>query len=315
MIDRLVAERSKGNTIIAQTTKTKLILKGINPDNFNISTSDDPVVMNRLKEIAKGDGSYSVGDDMVMETIFSQKNSSVGVVEDVIKGIRNKPSLMIYFASTKYDLELIGNGLEAAFPSTEVIGCSTAGELVTGRMLKNSVVVSALDGKLVSHMAVELVTDLGSKIGMAKAIASLENKIGCKLSSLDPNRYVGLILIDGLRGAEEMVMDTLGNLSDLTWIGGSAGDDLRFIETKVFAQGKGLTNAAVLAVLQVDGGFDIIKTQSFKPTGKKLLATEVDGKREWLSALMVSQQRRPMPMPSGSMWRGYQKFSCVILLA
>ena len=71
-------------------------------------------------------------------------------------------------------------------------------------------------------------------------------------------------------------MDAIGNLSDLTWIGGSAGDDLKFKETKVFAKGQSRTNAAVLALIRFDKGFDIIKTQSFGQTGKKLKATEVD---------------------------------------
>jgi hypothetical protein len=93
---------------------------------------------------------------------------------------------------------------------------------------------------------------------------------------LDILKYVGLILIDGLRAAEERIMDGIGNLSDLTWIGGSAGDDLKFKETKVFAKGQSHTNAAVLALIRLDKGFDIIKTQSFSQTGKKLRATEVN---------------------------------------
>ena len=83
-------------------------------------------------------------------------------------------------------------------------------------------------------------------------------------------------MIDGLRAAEERIMDDIGNLSDLIWIGGSAGDDLRFKETVVFANGHSHTNAAVLALIRLDRGFDIIKTQSFRETGKKLKATEVD---------------------------------------
>jgi len=53
LIDRLVSERSKGNATIAQTTKTKLTIKGINPDNYNTLSPDDPVVIARLKDIAK----------------------------------------------------------------------------------------------------------------------------------------------------------------------------------------------------------------------------------------------------------------------
>ncbi len=52
MIDRVIEARSKGNPTIVQTTKTKLAIKGINPDNYTSSSPDDPAVLARLREIA-----------------------------------------------------------------------------------------------------------------------------------------------------------------------------------------------------------------------------------------------------------------------
>ena len=212
----------------------------------------------------------------MMETIYTQKDSSIEALKDIRKGIRSKPRLVAFFASTKYDLDAIGKGLESSFPGSTVIGCSTAGELVTGHMLKDSVVVMAMDEHLVSNVAVEVVPDLSAADGVANAFSSFEKKLGMKMSGLDNQKYAGLILIDGLRAAEERIMDAIGNISDLTWIGGSAGDDLKFKETRVFANGQSRTNAAVLALLKLDKGFDVIKTQSFVQTGKKLMATDVD---------------------------------------
>jgi hypothetical protein len=212
----------------------------------------------------------------MIETISTQKHVPEDALAEIKKGIKAKPKFLTFFASTKYDLETIGKGLEASFPGTTVIGCSTAGELITGRMLKGSIVAMAMDEQLVGQVAVEVIPDLTSPKGVANAFASFEKKLGCKLSNLDMQKYTGMILIDGLRAAEERIMDDIGNLSDLIWIGGSAGDDLRFKETVVFANGHSHTNAAVLALIRLDRGFDIIKTQSFRETGKKLKATEVD---------------------------------------
>lgn len=52
MLDAIVAQRSKGNPVIAMTTKTKLILKGVNPDLYNDLSPDDPVVMAKVRTIA-----------------------------------------------------------------------------------------------------------------------------------------------------------------------------------------------------------------------------------------------------------------------
>jgi hypothetical protein len=50
LIDQIVSERSKGSVIIANTTKTKLILKGIDPDKYSLHSEDDPVVIRKLIE-------------------------------------------------------------------------------------------------------------------------------------------------------------------------------------------------------------------------------------------------------------------------
>lgn len=52
MIDRIIAERAKGNATLISTTKTKLLLKGIDPDKFGSGSLDDPVIMGKLQTLA-----------------------------------------------------------------------------------------------------------------------------------------------------------------------------------------------------------------------------------------------------------------------
>ena len=53
MIDKIVTGRAKGNPTLIATTKTKLLLKGIDPDKFGAASPDDPVVMGKLQALAK----------------------------------------------------------------------------------------------------------------------------------------------------------------------------------------------------------------------------------------------------------------------
>ncbi|MBN1850935.1 MAG: hypothetical protein JW932_20395 [Deltaproteobacteria bacterium] len=53
MIDNIIETRSKGNETIAATTRTKLILKGVNPDKFSAKSEDDPLILDKLKQIIK----------------------------------------------------------------------------------------------------------------------------------------------------------------------------------------------------------------------------------------------------------------------
>ena len=52
MLDAIITQRARGNPTIASTTKTKLILKGINPDAYGSASPDDPVIVAKVKRIA-----------------------------------------------------------------------------------------------------------------------------------------------------------------------------------------------------------------------------------------------------------------------
>ena len=72
------------------------------------------------------------------------------------------------------------------------------------------------------------------------------------------------------------VMDKIGDLTNILFVGGSAADDMKLQTTYVFANGKAHTNAAVLALLKPKVGFEVVKTQSFCSTQKVLKATRVN---------------------------------------
>jgi len=52
LLEKIVHDRSRGDSVIANTTKAKLILKGINFDKYTSTSEDDPRVIERLRQIA-----------------------------------------------------------------------------------------------------------------------------------------------------------------------------------------------------------------------------------------------------------------------
>jgi hypothetical protein len=184
------------------------------------------------------------------------------------------PRLVVFFASPAYPPQALAHAMERAFAPAAVIGCTTAGEIISGALLKRSIVAMALD--TVGDVEVQVVQGLGAGASLEGAFRGFDQHFGRPTSELDPLRHVGLVLIDGVSGAEEELMDELATRTHLAFVGGSAGDDLAFRQTWVFAQGRAFCDAAVLALLRVDRGFAIVKTQSFEPTGRTLVATRVD---------------------------------------
>ena len=53
MLDTIIDQRSKGVAAIAYGTKTKLILKGLNPDRFNAASPDDPAIVAKVRAVAQ----------------------------------------------------------------------------------------------------------------------------------------------------------------------------------------------------------------------------------------------------------------------
>ncbi|MEN6326458.1 MAG: FIST N-terminal domain-containing protein [Syntrophomonas sp.] len=209
--------------------------------------------------------------------------SSMTVVPEAIAQIRHQftgidPKFIIYFASSNYLPQQISIAMQEAFPEAITIGCSTAGEITTGLMLKNSLVAMAFAEDVIDDIYIQVVEDIQNNTNekLKQAFSVFSSHFQVPAIEMDPTQYVGMVLFDGLSCMEEQVNDQLGNYTNVLFVGGSAGDDLKFEKTFVFADGKTFNNAVVLAILKPKVVFDIIKTQSFTQTGKVLQATSVD---------------------------------------
>ena len=51
LIDNIIEYRSNGNSAIAEMTKSKLILKGIKSDDYELKCCDAPEIVEKLIEI------------------------------------------------------------------------------------------------------------------------------------------------------------------------------------------------------------------------------------------------------------------------
>jgi hypothetical protein len=194
------------------------------------------------------------------------------------------PRMLVFFASSSYDLGSLAWGLEALYPNAVALGCSTAGEIVSGRILSGSVAVMAFDSDTIEDVAVAFV-NVGNQHSVQMALDRIATRFGVSTQDIDYRTHFGIVLVDGLSMAEERLMDSLGDLSDVTFVGGSAGDDMRFAATTVCAEGMARSGAAVLAIVKPKVKFDFVKTQSFRVLPKRLVPTKVDSARREVQAI------------------------------
>lgn len=187
------------------------------------------------------------------------------------------PALVLFFSNSAHSPGRLAEAMDKAFPQAQTFGCTTAGELISGKMLTSSIVGMGLCKDVVQDFHIQVLENISSEIpDVGGAFEAFENHFRRYVIEMSRERFVGVVLIDGVSRMEEEIMDKIGDVSNLTFIGGAAGDDARFEKTHVFANGRAYSDAALLALLDTTHGFSVLKTQSFTISDKTLRATAVD---------------------------------------
>lgn len=53
MVDTIISQRAKDNPMLVGVIKTKLMLKGIDPNKFTPHSDDDPAIIAKLEAVIK----------------------------------------------------------------------------------------------------------------------------------------------------------------------------------------------------------------------------------------------------------------------
>jgi len=168
--------------------------------------------------------------------------------------------------------------LRERWPQTPVVGCTTAGEFSDGAGGEGGISAVAFPPEAVPHTYSALADfSDGVEAGIAGAVDRLEEQCGSALRDLDPERWIGFVLIDGLHGSEEAANIALGDAAPfMSFVGGSAGDNLEFAQPRVFCDGRETDNGAVLLLCESAVPFTVFKTCSFTPTSHEWSITRAD---------------------------------------
>lgn len=213
---------------------------------------------------------------------FLAKYTTEKDVRSAIEDLKNQYSgfpvkLLIYFASTSYDSAYISAIMPEAFPGALVFGCSSYAEIVNAGIHHNSIAAMAFSEDAFEAAAVTVAKNISSDPwSLEKAFARLEKQLDARVMDLNYKEYFGLTLFDGGSAGIENFLERIGNISDITFIGGYASDNFTFTDVKVYYEGQTHSDAAVLAILKPRRGFSLLKTQSAVPTEHSFLVTSAD---------------------------------------
>lgn len=182
---------------------------------------------------------------------------------------------IVFYCSADYRLDLLSEELNQLFSDVRIVGCTTAGEITPLGYRKNAIAAFSLPA---SHFAVEtvLIEDLAhfseqeAQLLVSNMVDRLQNKAVAPISG---NSFA-LSLLDGLSIREELVLKALSmGLADIPLVGGSAGDNLNFQDTRVYFEGEFKTRSAILALVNTTCPFHVFSTHHLTSQQEKLVVT------------------------------------------
>ncbi|MDR3479044.1 MAG: nitric oxide-sensing protein NosP [Gammaproteobacteria bacterium] len=187
-------------------------------------------------------------------------------------------ALVIFFCSSKYDLEILATEINRLFAGIQVVGCTSAGEIGPAGYLDHS--ISGASFPAGSYTAVSGLLEHLNQFNIASGhnfTQTVLQRFESKAPEANENNSFAIMLIDGLSAGEEPVTHSLQYaLGKIQLFGGSAGDDLKFSKTYVYSDGRFHSDSAVLLLITTSLPFMIFKTQHFVPTSERLVVTEAD---------------------------------------
>lgn len=183
-----------------------------------------------------------------------------------------QPMLVIVFSSVVYDQRAMLAGVRFVTGATPLIGCSTAGEIVTKGPSKKSVAVMAIAGEGIRFY-------LGKGEHIKESPLEAGRVFGRSLQAATRNGKVAIMLPDGLAGNGADIVRGVQEVLGVSFLiaGGAAGDDFLFKETYEYYNDEVFSGAVVGAIVEGDVKFGIGVRHGWKPIGRAWKVTRSEG--------------------------------------
>jgi hypothetical protein len=180
----------------------------------------------------------------------------------------------VVFCSDAYDLEEMLGGIRGEAGDTQLIGCSTAGEIASAGPGDATVVVAALGG----GFTVETALANGASTRLREAGADAGRCIQGIAGS--PHRVL-LMLTDGLAGDQAEIVRGAHSVvgAAVPLVGGCAGDDLKMDRTFQLFGGEVHEDSVVAAAIGSDAPFGIGVRHGWRSVGDPMVVTRSSNNR------------------------------------
>lgn len=218
--------------------------------------------------------------DPVRHGLSLDADPACAVAELAAHIARPDAALTLVFCAGFYGFDALAGALRRALPAA-TLGCTSAGVIAPG-----AYPASGISGVSFGRDAVTAVAERLGELGGfrlldgRRVVERLRRRLGAQVGALTPENCFALLLVDGLSGAEERVVSSLSAcLGGIGLVGGSAGDNLAFERSFIYAAGAFHADSAVLVLVHSRLPFRLFSTHHFSATEQRAVVTRADPAR------------------------------------
>jgi hypothetical protein len=185
-------------------------------------------------------------------------------------------SLLTLFVTSQADFASVIAEAERLYPDTDVVACTTAGEI--GTMGYDDGLIIAV-GFPLSDFASKSLDFLNLDNFQVEAETDRVAQERVALQDRSPTMEEGFafLIVDGLSRREDALTTTISPaLRDMPLFGASAGDGADFSETLVALNGQVVTNGAVLNLIRSTHRTKVFSLDHLEPTETQMVVTDAD---------------------------------------
>lgn len=211
----------------------------------------------------------------------SKKKETEQAFRDVSATINKSSKLILFFTSTTYEYERLVPLFCESFPKAKIIGLTTVGEIHNDGIHENSLVAVAFDGADLACEVVMMDNIHRFPILQRKELIDAAQKAQLNINSRNPEKEgFAIVIPNGLINAEERMLSIVNSIftnPGFPVFGGTAGDDAKFVSTKVSLNNKISSTAGIVIFIKMKNDFKIYKESIFEAySDEALIATRVD---------------------------------------
>jgi len=232
-----------------------------------------PKILRVVERLITGTGTSTLGNSWLAG------KAAASAAMDELEGA--EPSLVLVYASVRYELSQLLAGIRAVTGSAALAGATSCGHFAGDTVVEpgQGVSVLLLGG---SDYGFGVASASGMRVdpeAVGRSVAR-KGRTAAEREQSEPRPYAAMILFtDGLGGDQQAVLTGAHRVcgASVPIVGGAAADDRLLRQTSVFHDGAVLTDSAVGIWISSSRPLTVTSAHGWKPVSLPLLITRADG--------------------------------------